>query len=1024
MLVVIDLTVSKIRSLIKNYYVADEATVIKALLKQADFSADFANQNYQLAKAIIQTSDGFTSNNFTDTMLHNYKLSSREGKRLLEVAEALLRIPDKQTAQALIEDKLKDLNWKMNQPKGVFSSMLATCLNVTTNILKSESLFGSNIKKLSTPIILSSVKKTMGYLSKKFVLTEEIINVKKIINSQSSSLFSFDMLGEAAITHEDSKKYFDKYHFAIETVGKLAKKDLFVHENHGVSLKLSALYPRFEHTHKSQAIKALVASLTTLCKLAADYNIPITIDMEESYRLEMSLDIMEELYQQQWVQDWQGLGMVVQAYQKRAPFMLDFLISLGKQYKCKVPIRLVKGAYWDMEIKQAQVKNLEDYPVFTKKAATDLSYLVCARKMLESYDYIYCQFATHNALSMAQICNLAKPDQCFEFQRLHGMGEKLFKAMVENVKNEHIKYRIYAPVGHYEDLLPYLVRRLLENGANSSFVNYLEDQDRDLDQLLADPITTLKQEQSLRHEMIKLPKDIYPTHINSKSIDLDDDLQANPLISHTNSYNFYSKGVAKDMLASFCPYDNHQVVGAVKVTDPKSISQIIDNAQKGWQIWSNTPITQRVDVLNKAAKLLEESLPELVSLCCHEAGKTPQDGIDEVREAVDFCRYYAHQAAKMFDKPQDLGGPVGEKNTLEFTPKGIFMCISPWNFPLAIFMGQITAALATGNGVIAKPASQTPLIAKAGIDILHKAGVPKDVLQLVIGSGSKIATPILSHEAIVGVAFTGSTQTAHHINRTIAQKSGVINTLIAETGGQNAMMIDSSALLEQAVTDVINSAFRSAGQRCSALRVCYVQSDIYEAFCQMLKGAMACLNIGNPTQLVTDIGPVIDQSAQKILQDHKKYLKSTGSKLIFECDMDTNIMKSGSFVAPAVFEIPSIKILKQEVFGPILHVIKYTDEKSVIDEINSTGFGLTFGIHSRIDSKTQAIATQIKAGNIYINRNTIGAVVGIQPFGGQGLSGTGPKAGGPHYLYRFVLEKTSSIDTTAQGGNASLLAIV
>ena len=758
----------------------------------------------------------------------------------------------------------------------------------------------------------------------------------------------------------------------------------------------------------------------------------MTVDAEESERLDLSLDLIEKVFNDDSLNGWNGFGVAVQSYQKRAFWLLDWLAALARNKKRRIMIRLIKGAYWDSEIKKAQMQGLEEYPVFTRKVFTDVSFQACAKKILTLTDAIYPQFATHNAYTAAMILHLVGDYKDFEFQCLHGMGSELYEQIVP-ANRLNIPCRIYAPVGSHEDLLPYLVRRLLENGANSSFVNRIVDDNAPIESLTENP---LEQARSLLERInanIPLPLDIFqPERKNSKGVDFSNretrfhlqeklkayaerQWEAMPLIPDDKS-----KGVVRSLTS---PQNNQCLIGKLTETETKSINNALFQADKAFTSWSKKPVKQRADCVRRYADLLEENIDLLLALLCKEAGKTWSDGIAEIREAVDFCRYYAVLAEKLMEKPIPLQGYTGELNELSYHGRGVALCISPWNFPSAIFSGQITAALVTGNTVIAKPAEQTPLIAAYAVKLLHEAGIPPAVLQLLPGTGEKVGAPLVADLRIKAVLFTGSTQTANIINRTLATRGGEIIPLIAETGGQNAMLVDSSALLEQVVNDTIISAFGSAGQRCSALRVIYVQDEVYERFIHLLKGAMAELNVGDPTWWSTDVGPVIDREALEGIQEHVANMRKHYD-IIYQCELASECDK-GTFMPPTAIAIDSIRALEKEIFGPVLHVVRYKWEKidAVIEEINNTGYGLTLGIHSRVNARVQYIHERMRAGNCYVNRNMIGAVVGLQPFGGEGLSGTGPKAGGPNYLIRLCHERTFTVDTTAAGGNASLMAL-
>ncbi|HET7675310.1 MAG TPA: bifunctional proline dehydrogenase/L-glutamate gamma-semialdehyde dehydrogenase PutA, partial [Gammaproteobacteria bacterium] len=830
----------------------------------------------------------------------------------------------------------------------------------------------------------------------------------------------------------DAQGFFDAYADAIDAIGASVSGSVDVFSAPSISVKLSALHPRYEFAQRERVLAELTPRLLALAERAAKAGIALTVDAEEANRLDLSLDVFERVYRSDSLRGWQGFGLAVQAYQKRAIRLIDWLAALGEDVGRRIPVRLVKGAYWDTEIKLAQMEGLKGYPVFTRKASTDVSYLACARRLLAAGDVIYPQFATHNAHTLASVVEMAGERRDFEFQRLHGMGEELYDEVVgDNKLGMHC--RVYAPVGRHKELLPYLVRRLLENGANTSFVNRIIDEKVPIDDIVADPVATVEGLHIKRHPRIPVPREIYGAErINSAGINLSDvseadalaeaiaaalrrDWRAVPVVS--------GKALEGSAHPVLDPSDRRRQVGSVVDADEQAVRDALAAAHAAQPGWDATPPAQRADILLRAADLYEEHHAELMALAIREAGKSVLDAIAEVREAVDFLRYYALRSRRDFGEPIRLPGYTGESNELSLHGRGVFTCISPWNFPLAIFTGQISAALAAGNCVLAKPAEQTALIGALAVRLLHEAGIPGDVLHFLPGRGEVVGAAAVADERVAGVAFTGSTETAKMIHKSLANRGGAIPALIAETGGQNAMLVDSSALPEQVVKDVVESAFHSAGQRCSALRVLFVQEEIAPRVIEILSGYMQTLKVGDPALLPTDLGPVIDDEALASLNAHAERIKRQG-RLIAEAKLPPECA-NGSFFAPLAVEIDSLDILKREVFGPILHVIRYRarDLDKVIDAINETGYGLTLGVHSRIDSRARDIERRIRVGNAYINRNMIGAVVGVQPFGGQGLSGTGPKAGGPHYLLRFATERTLTINTAAVGGNATLLSL-
>jgi RHH-type proline utilization regulon transcriptional repressor/proline dehydrogenase/delta 1-pyrroline-5-carboxylate dehydrogenase len=838
---------------------------------------------------------------------------------------------------------------------------------------------------------------------------------------------SYDMLGEAARTAADAERYLASYRAAIVAIGAAADPALALAARPNLSVKLSALHPRYEIAQQDRVRRELAPRLQALCGAARDAGIGLTIDAEESERLDLSLELIEQMAGAADLADWDGLGLAVQAYQKRALPVLRWVEDLGARHRRRLFVRLVKGAYWDTEIKRAQERGLTGYAVFTRKAATDLSYLACAQAMLAA-PHIYPAFATHNALSLSAILEFAGDRQDYEFQRLHGMGEALYEQIVGPLDRP---CRVYAPVGSHEDLLAYLVRRLLENGANTSFVNQVADPDEPIAQMLRDPVETVAALPSKPHPRIPLPRDLYGAERrNAIGLDLSDPTVTEPLLARL-AMRWRTSWMAAPLVDGVAargaarpvrdPSDHRRVVGEVVEADPGTIERALLTADRAAADWSAVDIAQRAACLDRAADLLEAEHDRFMALAVREAGKTIPDSLGELREAVDFCRYYALNARRD-GAAVALPGPTGESNRLGLAGRGVFACISPWNFPLSIFLGQVTAALVAGNAVIAKPAPQTPLIADQAIRLLHRAGVPAAVLQCLPG-GPDIGRRLVDDPRIAGVAFTGSTASAQAINRALAARAGPIATLIAETGGQNALIADSSSLPEQVVGDLLVSAFASAGQRCSACRVLFVQEDVAPRILDMLAGAMAELGIGDPALLATDVGPVIDDTARDRLAAHVAAIERVG-KIIARTALPPEAAR-GSFFAPIAIELDRLDRLTQEVFGPVLHVVRFAGDRldRVVDAINATGYGLTLGIHSRINTTVDAIVRRARVGNIYVNRSMIGAVVGVQPFGGEGLSGTGPKAGGPHYLARFATERVLSIDTTSAGGNATLLSL-
>ncbi len=965
-----------------------------------------------------------------ESFLQQFGLQSEEGLALMTLAEALLRIPDTHTADLLIKDKMAAADWLSKQGSNGGGDILTKAAGFGLSITKKT--LGGALARVGAPVIRKALVEAMRMMGRQFVLGRTIEEGIKNAQAYKKKGYrvSYDMLGEGARTMKDADHYFAVYKNAINEIGK----NLEGAGTPGISVKLSALYPRYEFAQREHCVSALTEKLLTLAQLAAEKKIALTVDAEEVDRLEISLEIIEAVYKDDSLGDWKGFGLAVQAYQKRAYALINRLSDMAYATKRRLSVRLVKGAYWDTEIKRAQILGLSDYPVYSRKVNTDLSFLTCAEKLLASRDYLYPMFATHNAQTVAAIMEMAGNDRDnFEFQRLHGMGETLHDLVInDNVAN----VTVYAPCGSHEDLLPYLVRRLLENGANSSFVYQILDANTPPETIAADPVKKAANHNTKRHPHIPMPHDIYPNRVNAAGFDITDetlitgfiadmkkavdgrDFEASPLVNGQ-----VMKSGAPRVITN--PADSTQEIGRVYDADDKAIDTAFSFAHEGFENWTRTPADDRAAALEKFADLMEQHKEELMGLCVREAGKTIEDALGEIREAVDFCRYYALRGRHDFSAAGTvMPGPTGEHNVLTMHGRGTWVCISPWNFPLAIFVGQVTAALMAGNAVIAKPAEQTSLVAMRTAELIHEAGVPTDVFHLITGDGH-VGAALIAHKDVAGVAFTGSTEAAKHINRALAEKNGAIVPLIAETGGQNAMIVDSSALSEQVVDDVITSAFGSAGQRCSALRVLCVQDEVADKIMEMLAGAMALQVIGDPMALSSDLGPVIDDAARGILQNHVTKLEGMARK-IAEVPLSDERAAKGCFFAPVAYEIESIDQLEREVFGPVLHVVRYKSDRleDILTQINATGYGLTCGVHSRISSSVRHVTQRLDVGNAYVNRTTIGAVVGVQPFGGSGLSGTGPKAGGPNYLPRFAHEKVVSTDTTRQGGNASLVTLI
>jgi len=1033
-----------LRGALLAHYRGDEAAAVERTLAIADLPADMLDRIAARARALVtEVRRQRLGKGGLDAFLHEYALSSREGVVLMCLAEALLRIPDSDTVDRLIRDKLGQADWSqhLGRSESLFVNASTWALMLTGRLIKTEDSeereLGGVLRRLvarsGEPVVRQAVTAAMRILGRQFVMGRTIAEALDRARGPEKQGYrhSYDMLGEAARTAADARRYFESYQAAIAALGAAVNgRDVFAAP--GISVKLSALHPRYDEATRERAIAGLTPVLLTLAQQAKAQGIGFTIDAEESERLDISLDIIEKLALDPALAGWDGFGLAVQAYQKRILPLIDWLADLAARSRHRLMVRLVKGAYWDSEIKRSQERGLDGYAVFTRKVATDVSYIAAAKRLLAERAAFYPQFATHNAHTLATILELAGNRDDFEFQRLHGMGEALYEQVVGSSKLNR-PCRVYAPVGSHEDLLAYLVRRLLENGANTSFVNRIVDDKAPIDEIIADPIARLRKLPTKPHPRIPLPRDLYGSERkNSRGPDLSSRKElarlktaldaaargswsAGPIVGGAELTG-HDRGVSD-------PADRRRTIGRLVEASIQQVDLALDRAARASDDWDATPAAKRAQALEAAADLYEERLPELVALIVREGGRTIPDAVSEVREAVDFCRYYAVRARADFAAPLALPGPTGERNALEMHGRGVFACISPWNFPLAIFTGQIAAALAAGNAVIAKPAEQTPLIGAAAVRLLHQAGIPSEVLHLLPGDGGTVGARLVGDPRISGVAFTGSTETARAINQSLAHRNGPLVPLIAETGGQNALVVDSSALPEQVVQDVLMSAFNSAGQRCSALRVLCLQADIADRVIAMLKGAMAELGIGDPGLLSTDVGPVIDEDARRTLQRHAEKMKREAT-LLYECALPRGT-EAGAFFPPTAFEIDGIGRLEREVFGPILHVVRWKRDRfdELLDAINATGYGLTLGIHSRIDETVAAVHRRLKVGNAYVNRNMIGAVVGVQPFGGEGLSGTGPKAGGPHYLYRFAVERTLSIDTTAAGGNASLLSL-
>ena len=1029
---------------ISRKYLAAESDLVEELCAAADAGPQARAKIREMAADLVRSVRSQSADEGgIEAFLQQYDLSSEEGVLLMCVAEALLRIPDGHTADKLIADKISAANWKdhLGESDSLFVNASTWGLMLTGQLLSLDKVpmknpatyLGKIASRAGEPVIRTAMRQAMKIMGHQFVMGRTIEEALGRSNkgANSSYRYSFDMLGEAALTTADADRYFEAYADAIRKIGASSNGDDIIAAP-SISVKLSALHPRYEYTHFERVMSELVPRVSDLAVMARDAGIAMTVDAEEADRLELSLDVFDRAMRDERLTDYDGFGLAIQAYQRRATEVIEFITSLATNVGRRIPVRLVKGAYWDTEIKIGQESGLESYPVFTRKAHTDVSYLACARQLLAAGDAVYPQFATHNAHTLASIMHFAGVHKQFEFQRLHGMGEELYSDVIDPEKYAR-PCRVYAPVGSHEDLLPYLVRRLLENGANTSFVNRIIDESVDVDDIVVDPLDIASDDDFSPHPAIAAPHDIFqPVRVNSPGYNLADRKVLRELLSDMDGHSsgereagpiIDGKQLRGAANKSIDPAESKLPVGSCVSATQAMVASALESASKSQADWDRTPATERAAILAKAADLFEEHAAELLALCIREAGKTLPDAVSELREATDFLRFYASEAERLYGDAVVLPGPTGERNTLGMRGRGIFVCISPWNFPLAIFTGQVAAALAAGNAVLAKPAEQTPLVAHRACQLLLKAGVPTGVLHFLPGDGAEVGGTAVADTRVAGVAFTGSTETAQVINRSLAARDGQIATLIAETGGQNAMFVDSSALPEQVVKDAVFSAFNSAGQRCSALRVLCLQEEIAPRVIELLKGHMQELSIGNPSLISTDVGPVIDDDALALLQAHNERMSKEAS-LIYRCELPAETNR-GTYFPPVAFEISDVDQLQREVFGPVLHVLRFKGNRlgDAVSAVNNMGYGLTMGLHSRIDSRANALTKHSGAGNIYVNRNMIGAVVGVQPFGGRGLSGTGPKAGGPHYVARFGTEFTVSNNISAVGGNASLLSL-
>jgi RHH-type proline utilization regulon transcriptional repressor/proline dehydrogenase/delta 1-pyrroline-5-carboxylate dehydrogenase len=1121
-------------------YAEDDAAIAARLLASARLAPAREGRVDALARDLVGAIRAHRGGlGGVEEVLREYSLSTKEGLALMVLAEALLRVPDAATADRLIEDKLGQGDFAHHETRSdaFLVNASAWALGITARIIQPgetpEGILGQLAKRLGLPAVRAATRQAMRVMGGHFVLGQTIAEALERAHAGAGRLYrySFDMLGEGARTAEDAERYFDSYAAAIDAIGRAAG-NAPLPDRPGISVKLSALHPRYEAVSRDRVMAELVPRVVALARKAREFDLNFTVDAEEADRLELSLDVIAAALPDPALAGWDGFGLAVQAYQKRALAVIDWVAALGESLDRRLMVRLVKGAYWDTEVKRAQERGLDDYPVFTRKAMTDLNYMACAERLLALRSRVFPQFATHNALTVASIVERAGSVEGYEFQRLHGMGESLYGRLIESVPGAAC--RTYAPVGGHRDLLAYLVRRLLENGANSSFVSVAADPDVPVETLLRRPADIVARARAARHPRLPLPRDLFGPHRrNSRGVEFGHrkslegllkeveagaitsprrgevesrrkarpgegayPLEAQPSPSpgvgvptdravppHSPRGRGFSAaplidgeakpGTTRDVLS---PTDD-TVVGRVSEAFPATADAAMDAARRGFRGWNETPASTRAAALERAADLLEARRGRFIHLLQAEGGKTPDDALSEVREAVDFCRYYAAEGRRLFGEGESLPGPTGESNTLRLRGRGVFVAISPWNFPLAIFLGQVTAALMAGNSVVAKPAEQTPLVAAEAVRLLHEAGVPATALHLAPGDGA-VGARLVAHPAVAGVVFTGSTEVARAINRALAAKDGPIVPLIAETGGINAMIVDATALPEQVADDVATSAFRSAGQRCSALRLLCLQEDVADRMIAMIVGAARELKLGDPGEPSTHVGPVIDAEAKARLDAHVARMKREAKKVWYAGEFPSPLRggagvgvagpdaagrplrpaadaahfdssgrssmpatptrlghrpspptpqggEEALFVAPHVFELDRPAALEEEVFGPILHVVRYAarDLDRVLEAVEGSGYGLTLGVHSRIDATVERIVERLSVGNVYVNRNMIGAVVGVQPFGGHGLSGTGPKAGGPHYLLRFSTEQTVTVNTAAAGGNAMLLAM-
>jgi RHH-type transcriptional regulator, proline utilization regulon repressor / proline dehydrogenase / delta 1-pyrroline-5-carboxylate dehydrogenase len=1033
-------SLDSLRVAIRDHGEWAEDRAVTRLLHALELTGGARHRAVATAMALVEGSRARRDERpFLDAFLQEFGLSNQEGIALMCIAEALLRIPDDATADRLIAEKLATGDWSSHAGKSesLFVNASTWGLMLTGSILELDPSIKTDTtgwmrkftRKAGEPLVRLAVRRAMRIIGGEFVVGRSIEEaLARGAREADVGLCSFDMLGEGARTQADAQRYLASYEHAIDVIGAAAAGRV-PEDASSISIKLSALESRYSLLQHERVMQRLVPLVGALVRRAAALGIQLTIDAEEADRLDLSLDVIEALAKDPTTRHWPGLGLAVQAYGKRALDVIDWVAAIARTYGRRMTVRLVKGAYWDTEIKRAQERGLDGYPVYTRKVTTDVSYLACVGRLFSHADVIYPQFATHNAHSIASVLELAPAGADYEFQRLHGMGQLLYAEAARQIA-KFPRVRIYAPVGEHKDLLAYLVRRLLENGANTSFVNRFMDEQVPVAEIVRDPISEIERLESYAHPRLPTPMALYADRRNSRGIDLGDPPQIERLrkeISTRRPAKPTAGPIVNGMLLPGAahpvtnPADRRDVVGSTRDAAPEEIVKAFDASAAAQAAWNLKGGEARASMLDRASDLLEASRADFHELLVREAGKSISDAIAEVREAVDFCRYYAVQARAQFAAPERLQGPTGESNELSLHGRGVFACISPWNFPLAIFAGQVTAALAAGNTVVAKPAEPTPLIAARFVKLLHEAGVPPQAVHLAPAPGRLFGEIAFAHPALAGVAMTGSTATALTINRSLAARGGAIVPLIAETGGLNAMIVDSTALPEQVVDDVVSSAFMSAGQRCSALRLLFLQDEIADPVLEMIAGAMDELVIGDPADLRTDLGPVITPAAVAGLAAHAERMR-TEARVIKVCQLG-EAHAHGSYFAPHLIELKNTGQLTREEFGPILHVVRYRSGEiaEVLQAIRASNFGLTLGVQTRLESFWRQVFEHLSVGNTYVNRNMIGAVVGVQPFGGTGLSGTGPKAGGPHYLARFANERTLTVNTTATGGNAALL---